>query len=265
MNRSEAFSPPNGRFSMTTDIIPGTNFVAPHFIPELGEEGLTLHEIAKSLGIEFKHAKAAYEKNINDYSGVEISAPSGNPVNPVVLSYALNTEDSKFFVSGYNNAVGKAYRRYLIQCEKVVMKMTSLVPPPHSNAKIILKETLEIYGLLGVPKHLAQIECVKEVQRVTGLDFSHALQLTPAQDDIKDEEVMLEPQELAPILGFTSAVAVNKALAEAGLQVKDGKSWKPSPYGSQYCVRHAWTKGTKSGYNWKWHVEKVRGLIALKA
>jgi len=250
---------------MTTDTIPGANFVAPHFIPELGEDGLTLHEIARSLGISFGHAKTAYEKNISDYSGIEISTPSGNPVNPIVMSYALTTDDAKFFVSGYNNAVGKAYRRYLIGCEKVVNKAASLSSLLHVDAKIVLRETLEIYGLLGVPKHLAQIESVKEVQRTTGLDFSSALQLSASQDDIKDEEVMLEPQEMASILGLTSAIATNKVLADLGLQVRDGKNWKPSPYGSQYCVRHAWKKGTKSGYNWKWNVEKVRELIASKA
>jgi hypothetical protein len=56
-----------------TEAMTQSKFIAPHYITELGEEGLTLHEIAQSLGIQFKHAKEALEKNLSDYSTVEIS------------------------------------------------------------------------------------------------------------------------------------------------------------------------------------------------
>jgi hypothetical protein len=78
------------------------------------------------LGISFGHAKVAYEKNSSDYSGIEISIPSGNPVNPIVLSYSLTTEDAKFFVAGYNNETGKAYRRFLISCERKLLPFGTL-------------------------------------------------------------------------------------------------------------------------------------------
>ena len=64
-------------------LVPNNGFVAPHFIEELGCEGLTLHEVAKSLEIQFCHAKENLMKNIKHYSGIEVSIPSSNPVNPI--------------------------------------------------------------------------------------------------------------------------------------------------------------------------------------
>jgi phage anti-repressor protein len=70
-------------------------------------------------------AKVAFEKNINDYSAVEFSATvEGGFAGPKeVKSYILTVEDAKFFVAGYNNEIGKAYRRHLIQCESTLKQV----------------------------------------------------------------------------------------------------------------------------------------------
>lgn len=247
-----------------TEALIHSNFIAPHYIDELGEEGLTLHEIAKSLDITFGHAKAAYEKNINDYSGIEISTPSGNPVNPTVLSYALTTEDAKFFVAGYNNDIGKAYRRYLIQCEKAVHKLAQQVREltPHEKALNAAEVFVKAGELFGAPRHLVQIEAIKEAKRYAGVDLSPILQLSPAQDNVPDDEEMLEPTELGKRLGLGTAVAVNKYLESAGLQIKEDGRWTPTLVGRTFCCKHAWKKGEKSGYNLKWNVKAVAQLIS---
>lgn len=115
---------------MTSVTVTGSTFVIPSAKSELnGELGLTLHEVATSLGIEFKHAKAVLEKNINDYSTVEISATvnAGFAGTVEVKSYVLDVDDAKLFVASYNNDVGKGYRKFLIQCEK---KLTQIVENP---------------------------------------------------------------------------------------------------------------------------------------
>jgi phage anti-repressor protein len=125
------------------DLIP-SQFVSPSSRPELnGELGLDLHEIAQSLGAEFKHVKAAFEKNINDYTGVEFSTHvDQGPIRGMVevKSYVLSVEDAKFFVAGYNNEVGKAYRRWLIQCEKKLERMEvrfdTLLSDPDNAVKV---------------------------------------------------------------------------------------------------------------------------------
>jgi hypothetical protein len=106
-------------------VVSNATFVKPHFIAELGGEGLSLKDIAASLGIEYKHAKEAYDKNASDYSGVEISTPSGNPVNPFVMVPHLTTDDAKFYVTQSRTPAGKGYCRFLIECESVVEKIAA--------------------------------------------------------------------------------------------------------------------------------------------
>ena len=118
---------------------------------------------------------------------------------------------------------------------------------------------LAVFSAFGVPLHLAQIETVKEVRKETGVDYSHVLALAPAQSNIKKEERWLEPTELARELGYKSAKAINDVLEDAGLQVKTIRGWETTEDG--VSVVHAWVKGSKSGYNLKWDVEKVRELV----
>jgi phage anti-repressor protein len=249
---------------MNTEVSVRSSFVAPHFIPELGEEGLTLHEVAQSLEIEFKEAKRVLEKNINDYSTVEISTVvnRGFAGQQEVTSYALNTEDAKFFVAGYNNGVGKSYRRFLIQCEKAVMQIAQrTIQSPHAKAEEIFGVFMRVAAMMEVPKHYAQIEASKEAYKHTGIDFSPMLQLTSAQDNIPTEEVMLEPTELAEALDVSSAIAMNRVLRDLGLQKKRGGEWVPTPLGEGMCSRHAWKKDGKSGYNLKWKLSAVKEAI----
>jgi phage anti-repressor protein len=183
--------------SAMTDLIP-SQFVSPSSRPELnGELGLDLHEIAKSLGAEFKHVKAAYEKNINDYSGVEYSASSGNPVNPFVQSYVLSVEDAKFFVAGYNNEVGKAYRRWLIQCEKK-LDQTNLLIKQIMSDEVICRRVLQLADekLMKVTierdqalKTKAEISSRREATALAKLSFKTAMlkEMEEVNDSLKNQ------------------------------------------------------------------------------
>lgn len=248
-----------------------TRFVKPHFIEELGEEGLTLHEVAQSLQIQFKHAKEALEKNINDYSLVEISAyVDKGPIRGTVevSSYALTTDDAKFFVAKYNNEIGKSYLRYLLQCEKAVEAIArqAMIPTtPRTEAEEIIGVWSRVGAILEAPKHLVQIEAVKEAKRVAGVDFSPLLKIAPAQDDIREEEVMLEPTELAERLSLRSGTEVNKRLKASGLQVRVSGRWEPTERGKEMSARHSWKSGSKSGYNLKWNVSKVAKELGIES
>ena len=86
-----------------------SQFVSPSPRSELnGELGLDLHEIARSLGIPFGHAKTKLEKDLEDYpTGVKILIQqlihevTGHSYTKEVESYVLSVEDAKFFVAGY--------------------------------------------------------------------------------------------------------------------------------------------------------------------
>jgi hypothetical protein len=241
-------------------LVPQSTFVTPHYIQELGEEGLTLHEVAKSLGIEVKHAKVAYELSSEDYSGVEVSTHqtiqevTGFSYVREVKSYALSTDDAKFFVASYRNEVGKAYLRFLIQCEKAVLQRDRT---PYVAVAPALKDSLEAYSLLGVPLHLVQQEAVKRVKQQTGQDLTSGLALAPAQQRIPDEDVFLAPTELAQRLGLKSAIAANRALEKAGLQERRNGEWIPTTAASGISFRQAWTNGSKTGYNLRWRLSAI--------
>ena len=127
----------------------------------------------------------------------------------------------------------------------------------------VLKVDLEAASLLGVPLHIAQTEAVKDALRLTGHDFTPLLLAAPAQSQIREEEEMLEPTDLAERLGLGSrGAAVNSLLERAGFQYRgqDGR-WHATSVGLPHCSRHHWSKGGKSGYNYKWNVAEVRALL----
>jgi len=121
---------------------------------------------------------------------------------------------------------------------------------------------LRIYALLDVPKYIAQQEAVKETVKITGIDLSEALQLSPAKEYIKEEEKFLEPTELARHFGLKSAQQMNLVLQAAGLQTKTDSGWMPTEKAREAVYEHGWKKGTKTGYNLKWKVSIVKKLMS---
>lgn len=135
-------------------------------------------------------------------------------------------------------------------------------PFPTTAARKTAEDSLAVASLLGVPTHLAQIEALKHARISTGVDFSYLLHHAPAQSNIADSDVMLEPTELGKQLGL-SAVALNRKLEAVGLQSRDHAGcWQPTAKGSPISSRHAWTSGNKSGYNLKWNLQAVKALLA---
>ena len=122
---------------------------------------------------------------------------------------------------------------------------------PRESARVTLSDVLAEADLFKVPVHLAQVEAVKEVQKLHGVDFSNYLKLAPAQRNIPWEEESLEPTGLGKCIGL-NPIQMNKALEAAGLQVKAAEGWMPTEAGAPYASRHQWVVGGKTGYNWQW-------------
>lgn len=153
---------------------------------------------------------------------------------------------------------GKEARQYFIECERIAKGKTqnqiSIKP------STVLEEELKLCSLLKVPEHLAQIESVKQVKQKTGEDISRLLLIAPAQNNIKDEEIMLEPSELGKHFNL-SGMKMNQKLNKLGLQINDGYGWKPTKRGKKVCTKHSWKRGNKSGYNLKWNLLKIKNMF----
>ena len=176
-------------------------------------------------------------------------------------SYFVTIDMAKELSMVERTPKGKEARRYFIACEKELTRRTS-TPTPVSAPTADLAMYLDAGRLLGTPLHIVQQEAVKQVEAQHHVNFRPYLLAAPAQHNILPEVEMLEPTELAPHIGEKSGIGANLKLAALGLQERDaGRSWTPTVQGLPWCTRHAWTKGTKSGYNYKWNVEAIRHLI----
>ena len=169
--------------------------------------------------------------------------------------YTISIDMAKELSMVERNAKGKEARKYFIQCEKDLT-----TPPQIMTPSALLKEELTIFELLEVPKHLAQIESIKQVKKISGVDLSYAILLAPAQNEIKAEDVMLEPTELGKQFNL-SGVKMNKRLRSLDLQYKSGNDWKPTEEGEKISSRHSWSAGNKSGYNLKWNLAEIKRLV----
>lgn len=155
----------------------------------------------------------------------------------------------------------KAVRRSVLAKLKSVETVVLATPIQRGKTLEIIEDGLRVAALFEVPAHYAQIEVVKEARRVTGVDYSQLLLSAPAQDNVPDDDVMLEPSQLAPVLGMANGAEVNTLLATIGLQYKSNAQWWPSDKGQSMCQRHSWSKGSKSGYNYKWSLAKIKAML----
>jgi hypothetical protein len=137
--------------------------------------------------------------------------------------------------------------------------------PPYKEALVAFAFYLTMGKLLNAPLHILEQEGVKQLLLNMNIDCRFLLAISPAQNNIPETEMMLEPTELAAKLGIANAVAMNRYLYEFGLQVRspDG-TWEPTPLGAPHCIRHAWQShhSTKSGYNLKWNVRAIYTLLS---
>lgn len=132
----------------------------------------------------------------------------------------------------------------------------------NSRSVSVIRAKLSVAELFECPKHLAQIEAVKAALAETGIDHSSMLSIAPAQSNIPDNEVMLEPTEIGRHLNpQISARTVNKRLCDAGLQVKTDHGFEATHSGQKMSTRHAWKRWNKTGYNLKWKLSAVKSIL----
>jgi hypothetical protein len=135
---------------MSLQTIPASAFVSPTPRAELaGALGLSLHEVAQSLGIQFRDAKKKLEDRgmlercrsqgfqaVAIATQLEIHEVTGHTYNRPVESYLLDVNAAKFFVAKYDNAVGDAYLAHLIACEGKARTLDSLLADPANAARV---------------------------------------------------------------------------------------------------------------------------------
>jgi phage anti-repressor protein len=174
--------------------------------------------------------------------------------------FTLNAAEHIALIS--NTEKGSRYRQALIDIKNKVLGQEPVNKiEAFDDATTVTENSMKICKLFGIPESRAQSITKIKVLELTGVNLSSYLLEAPAQNNIQDDDIWLEPKDLAIKYGLTSATMVNKALAKAGMQIKENGSWVPMSHCKQHTERHQWTKGGKSGYNLKWRDSFIRSIL----
>jgi len=189
------------------------------------------------------------------------------------IEYFITLSMAKEISMAENNEKGKVARKYFIECEEKLKQLTSPTQQPQimlpsTQAATVISDVMQVAALFNVPTHLAQIESVNMAKKSTGFDYAPLLALSPMQDNIQVEEMMLEVTPLSEKLGIgtgkSGGAKLNKILAALELQVKEGKTWVATASATGKFMIHSANENAWSGYNMKWNVAFVTKLLKDK-
>jgi phage antirepressor YoqD-like protein len=135
----------------SVEVNPSVNFVRPIFYSELGCEGLSLHQIADSLGVDFQTVKVKIQRMVDSSRITALSYKACVKISTLrgdkeINSFLLTIEEAKFFVAKWDSELGDAYTRFLIECEKKLLNIiqTSVKQPVQPVVPTNLIEALEL-------------------------------------------------------------------------------------------------------------------------
>lgn len=116
------------------------SFVKPHFIEELGDDGLTAEEIATSLGARPDKVREKLRSGISPtLKSLNLLIRRMKNINGLEYDeFFLSTAAAKFFVARYDNVIGDGYLEYLIRLDMAVERCLR-----EAKSRISLLETSE--------------------------------------------------------------------------------------------------------------------------
>lgn len=201
------------------------------------------------------------DKDFVVLSKIDYNLKGGAPSKEYFLSF----DTAKHVCMMEKTDMGKAIRQMFIDREKQLRKETKHeIPTTREEVAVkALKSNIEVGELFQVPRHIIEVEAVKYVEENIGVNFGNLLAHSPAQKQIEDEEIMLEPSVIGERLGITGSIIqrgkkINEFLAYINYQEKINKEWVPTKLGQSYCIKHQWRKGTKRGYNLLWNYNEIK-------
>lgn len=124
------------------------------------------------------------------------------------------------------------------------------VATPTADIIIDVKETAEnIQALFKVKNGIAISQAIDTVSVIRGVEIQNLKELIPPADH---DTGYLNATQIGEKLGGVPARDVNRMLAEANLQYKDGENWRITQTGSEYGEEMPYTKNGHSGYQIRW-------------
>ena len=124
----------------------------PHFIPELEEEGLSLTEIANSLGQKPKTFRFDFKRSFKERCELlnfnMVAIETFNDNNVLFTEFVVTTDCAKWLVAKSNTPEGDSYTKFLIMCEKKLLAATPIKIPTQ------LEYARQVLALLETQEHV---------------------------------------------------------------------------------------------------------------
>lgn len=174
--------------------------------------------------------------------------------------YTISIDMAKELSMVEKTTKGKDARKYFIQCEKDLKDIQRIDVsgsiPIWETAAFSMKRVMND---LGIPEQFIAPEVIEHIYKLGGPDLRGIIKELPCFKKQK-MPIMLEPTELGKVFEM-SASRMNKTLKKLGLQSKQGEQWIPTHKGDWLCEINQWETPYKSGFNYKWNLNKVKELM----
>ena len=131
-----------------------------------------------------------------------------------------------------------------------------------NEIKLIGSMAEDIQSIFAVKRGIALSQAIDLVGNNYKLNFNSLKQLLPPAEH---ETGYLNPTQIGARLGGLPAKVVNKMLADAGLQYRDGKDWRLTDAGKAYGEEMPYTRNGHSGYQIRWNASIVEYLSGKAA
>lgn len=148
------------------------------------------------------------------------------------IDYHLPELEAKMFVAKKNINYLEKITEFWINQNRIPEKPTLVL----SDWAIEANSIKHVLSGFDAPQSMIATENMKHIHQIGGPDLRDKVGELPCSQNIKKEDIMLEPIELGKTFGI-SAIKMNRTLEAYGLQEKISGGWIPTQKGAQMCSR----------------------------
>ena len=119
-----------------------------------------------------------------------------------------------------------------------------------NEVRLVGQIAADIQSIFEVKQGIAISQAIDIVTKANNVPLLELKKLIPPAEH---ETGFMNPTQLGEKLGGITAKEVNRILAKAGLQYKDGETWRLTEIGAAFGEEMPYTRNNHSGYQIRWN------------